>query len=188
MSLEIARLLFVGLARCFGGKEKGVTTCENDVRELLRGVVADVAHHIDAQRWDALQDLYSNTVSTDYTSLFGGSPQVQSRKALIEGWRQVLTGVSTQHLLGPITVELQGVTATARCHVRALHSAAGAPGGSDWEVLGHYVFQLRLETSEWAIAAMTLETLMQMGNSRLLEEVSAARETIDVSTEKTSSS
>jgi hypothetical protein len=123
-----------------------MTTSESDVRDLLRGVVADVAHHIDAKRWDALQSLYSNTVSTDYTSLFGGSPQVQSREALIAGWR--------------------------------LHSAAGAPGGSDWEVLGHYVFQLRREKSKWAIAAMNLETLMQMGNSRLLEEVCAARETI----------
>lgn len=141
--------------------------------DSVRKVVADVAHHIDAKRWNELRALYADQVRTDYTSLFGGSPQEQAGDALIAGWRGVLEKVQTQHLLGPITVELDAGGATARCHVRALHQAPGAPGGEYWEVLGHYVFTLQGGTSGWKISAMKLETLMQTGNTKLLAEASA---------------
>jgi len=100
-------------------------------------------------------------------------PQQQSGDALIAGWRGVLEKVATQHLLGPITVEIDGTAAMARCHVRALHHAAGAPGGEHWEVLGHYVFCLQGGASGWKITAMKLETLLPTGNQNLLAEASA---------------
>ena len=136
----------------------------------VRDVVAGVAHHIDAKRWNELRALYADEVRTDYTSLFGGEPQAQAGDALIAGWRGVLAKVGTQHLLGPITVVLDGAAATARCHVRALHHASGAPSGEHWEVLGHYVFSLRDGASGWKITEMKLETLLQTGNAKLLAE------------------
>jgi hypothetical protein len=141
--------------------------------DAVRDVVAGVAHHIDAKRWDELRALYADEVRTDYTSLFGGEPQVQPGDALIAAWRGVLKVVGTQHLLGPITVGLDGSKATARCHVRALHHATGAPGGELWEVLGHYVFSLRNAASGWKITEMKLETLLQTGNTKLLAETAA---------------
>src|SRR5215813_11313344 len=89
----------------------------------VRDVVAAVAHHIDAKRWDDLRALYAPEVHTDYTTLFGGTPQTQTGDALIAGWRAALGGVRTQHLLGPIRVELAAASATAHCHVRAMHQA-----------------------------------------------------------------
>lgn len=145
-----------------------------DEQEAVRRVVADVAHFIDKKRWVELRSLYADQVSTDYTSLFGGTPQKQAGDALIAGWRGVLEKVQTQHLLGPILVDSNGETATARCHVRALHRATGAPSGEQWEVLGHYVFTLARAGSNWKITAMTLETLLQTGNAKLLAEAAAA--------------
>ena len=144
--------------------------------EAVRATVMAVAHHIDAKRWDALRALYASEVETDYTSLFGGTPQRQSGDALIAGWRSALANVATQHLLGPIDVRVTGAVARAVTHVRALHHVAGAPGGAYWEVLGHYVFDLALSdanTSAWQISGMTLETIMQTGNPNLLAEASA---------------
>jgi len=142
--------------------------------EAIRTVVGNVAHHIDGKRWADLRVLYAAAVTTDYTSLFGGTPQKQSGDDLIAGWRGVLAKVATQHLLGPIEVRATGDAATARCHVRAMHFAPKAPGGEHWEVLGHYVFDLALEGTGWKITGMTLETLMQIGNPKLLMEASAS--------------
>ncbi len=105
--------------------------------EQVRSTVVRVTHHVDRKDWGALRALYADEVETDYTSLFGGTPQRQPADDLIAGWRKALAAVSTQHLLGPIEVELGGSSAVAECHVRAWHHARGAPGGEEWVVGGH---------------------------------------------------
>ena len=140
--------------------------------DAVRATITAVAHHIDAKRWTELRALYAADVDTDYTSLFGGTPQRQSGDALVAGWHSVLANVITHHLLGPIDVRIDGSTAHAATHVRAMHFAASAPGGAQWEVLGHYVFELARDESGWRITGMTLETMLQLGNSSLLAEAS----------------
>jgi hypothetical protein len=148
-------------------------TSEQGQVDSVRDVVAGVVHHIDMKRWSELRALYADEVRTDYTSLFGGTPQTQGGDALIAGWRGALEKVKTQHVLGPIVVDLAGSAATARCHVRAMHLAPGAPSGDAWEVLGHYVFSLARGSAGWKITEMTLVTLLQTGNTKLLAEAAA---------------
>ena len=143
--------------------------------DAIRSVVARVAHTIDRKDWDALAALYADEVETDYTSLFGGAPARQAAGDLIAGWTAALANVSTQHLLGPIDVDVAGARAVAECHVRAWHLAEGAPGGDEWVVGGHYVFGLEREARGWRITRMKLETLQQTGYRRLLEEAAAKR-------------
>jgi len=136
----------------------------------VRTTVAGVVHDIDGKRWRQLRARFAAEVDTDYTSLFGGAPARQSGDALIAGWRDALERVATQHLLGPIEVRVAGERANSWCHVRALHHAAGAPGGELWEVLGHYRFELERGDGGWTIARMVLDTLVQTGNRQLLAE------------------
>ncbi|MGC4000854.1 MAG: nuclear transport factor 2 family protein [Anaeromyxobacter sp.] len=138
-------------------------------RELVQSTVADVAHTIDAKRWPELRALYADQVRTDYTSLFGGAPQLGPADALVAGWQKLLTPVVTQHLLGPVDVTLEGDAATAHCHVRAWHFLKDAPGGEEWVVAGHYVFRLVRRAGGWRIGEMTLQAFYQTGNTRLLE-------------------
>jgi hypothetical protein len=143
---------------------------ESDV-EAVRETVVRVTHEIDAKRWDELRRLYADEVATDYTSLFGGTPMKQTGDALIGGWKSALANVRTHHQLGPIAVKLAGGTATATCQVRGLHQADRAPGGAEWEVLGHYVFELaKRGEGVWTIHGMTLLTRIQTGNTKLLQE------------------
>ena len=132
-------------------------TMDQESREAVRTVIASIPHHIDAKRWGDLRGLFAAEVRTDYTSLFGGSPQTQTGDALVDGWKGMLAVVATQHLLGPITVKGVVTGARAACHVRAMHHAAEALGGPFWEVLGHY----------------ELRTFLQTGNTKLLEEATA---------------
>jgi hypothetical protein len=141
----------------------------------LQSIVACVAHHVDAKRWAELRTLYADELDTDYTSLFGGTPQRQTADALVGGWRTALARVATQHLLGPVVVHLRGTQATARCHVRAMHVLAGAASGASWEVLGHYVFELARGDAGWKIVGMKLETLLQLGNTKLLQETAETK-------------
>jgi hypothetical protein len=135
----------------------------------LQAIVANVAHHVDAKRWAELRTLYADEIDVDYTSLFGGTAERKAADAVVGGWRDVLGKVATQHLLGPIDVVVRGPHATARCHVRATHVLAGAAGGSTWEVLGHYVFELARGEPGWKIVGMKLETFLQLGNLQLLQ-------------------
>src|SRR6476620_5644961 len=109
-----------------------------DILEI-QGVVTRVAHGIDGHHWPALRAQFADDVQTDYTSLFGGTPQDQRADDLMNAWRNLLGAIVTQHLLGPIDVELRGDVARAECHLRAYHVKKGAPGGDDWMLAGHYV-------------------------------------------------
>jgi hypothetical protein len=144
--------------------------------EGVRDTVTLVTHEIDAKRWDELEKLYAEEVTTDYTSLFGGTPVKQPSGSLIGGWKGALGKVATHHQLGPITVKLVGGRATATCQVRALHRADGAPGGTDWEVLAHYVFELsKSSDGTWKIHGRSVLRPIQTGNAKLLQEAGAAR-------------
>lgn len=143
--------------------------------EAVRDTVTRVTHEVDAKRWVELRTLYADEVLTDYTSLFGGTPMKQTGDALINGWKSALAKIQTHHQLGPVAVRLAGSSATATCQLRALHQADAAPGGTQWEVLGHYVFELsRSSDGSWKIHKMTVLTRIQTGNRKLLQEATTA--------------
>jgi hypothetical protein len=140
----------------------------------VRDVVARIAHTIDFRRWSDLRALYGDQVSTDYTSLFGGEVQQQRADDLIEGWRRLLAPLdATQHLLGPIAVQLQGGSAIAECHVRGYHVLHGAAGGDELMVAGQWLIELSERGDGWRITSMTLKTLYQSGNKEILRQAIA---------------
>src|SRR5262245_32156085 len=146
-----------------------MSTSESSDRVAIENTVTGVAHCIDRKAWRELRELFADKVRTDYTSLFGGKPQEQAGDALIDAWRKLLTKVVTQHLLGPITLSIEGASATAHCHVRGYHFVKGAAGGDEWMVAGHYVMELAKAATAWRIRSLTLETFYQTGNMKLLE-------------------
>lgn len=142
-------------------------------RASIQSVIVRVAHEIDRKQWRRLRALYADQVETDYSALFGGTPQRQHGDELVSGWEKTLGAVSTQHLLGPVDVAVTGETATAQCHVRAWHRANGCAGGDEWVVAGHYTFRLAKVGEAWSIDMMGLQVFHQTGNTKLLEEASA---------------
>jgi hypothetical protein len=177
--VKTAALLLTGAGAALALSQAGAAAAPAHPRPLraeeareIQSVVAAVAHHVDARRWTDLRAQFAAEVETDYTSLFGGAVQRQPGDGLIATWQKVFVGVATQHLLGPIDVAAGGKDgqAVARCHVRALHQARGAPGGELWEVLGHYQFELQRSTGGWKIHKLTLQLLIQTGNTKLLAE------------------
>jgi hypothetical protein len=99
------------------------------------------------------------TVSRDYTSLFGGKPDAIAGSALVAERREMLTGLdSHQHLTGPAVVDLEGEEASADVHVVGTHVLEGHPG-SPWVVGGTHRFGLHRREGRWRIAAIKLHDL-----------------------------
>ncbi|MBD0319107.1 MAG: nuclear transport factor 2 family protein [Gemmatimonadetes bacterium] len=170
-SLTSARWIAAGLLTVAMTTTAAVLTARPtpaEDRQAIADVVALVAYEADARDWAALRRLYADTVRVDYTSLNGGEASNVPADGLIAGWRELLPGFDlTQHMLGPVVVALDGDEAVARTHVRALHRIAGAAGGDDWIVGGHYTYRLARRGERWAITGHTLGAAYQEGNRAL---------------------
>lgn len=50
-------------------------------------VLVDLVHAIDTLDWTGVRAALADELTTDYTSLFGGSPQQQTGDELVEQWQ-----------------------------------------------------------------------------------------------------
>jgi SnoaL-like domain len=143
----------------------------------MRGGAADAVARfllaLDDHQWSRVEAALDETVSRDYTSLFGGEADTIAGSALVAEWRELLTDLdSHQHLTGPAVVELNGGEAAADVHVVGTHVLDGDPG-SPWVVGGTYRFALRLREGRWRIAAIKLDTRWQTGDAAILERAAS---------------
>jgi hypothetical protein len=124
-------------------------------------------HAIDTRDWDAVRAAFADTVTTDYTSLFGGEVETQPADDLVDGWARFVPGFdATQHLAGPVVAEHDGATAHAHCAITATHCL----GEARWIVGGHYALQLTTSATGWRITHLTLETAFQDGDRSLPQQ------------------
>jgi hypothetical protein len=135
-------------------------------RPAITNTVIGMLHAIDSRNWDAVRAAFADTVTTDYTSLFGGEPQTQAADSLVGGWADFVPGFdATQHLAGPLVVEREGDTAQARCAITAKHRI----DDSFWTVGGHYQIRLAKTNGAWKITHLTLDTAYEDGDRSLPE-------------------
>lgn len=133
--------------------------------QAIASVVTQLLWAIDTLDWASVAETLAADVYTDYTSLFGGLPVAQSREGLLGTWRAMLPGFdATQHLTGPVLVEIEGERANARCAVTAVHRL----GEALWTVGGHYLLGLtRSDDERWRIQSIVLHTAYVQGDRTL---------------------
>jgi hypothetical protein len=149
----------------------------------MRGEVADAVGRfllaLDDHQWSRVEAALDETVSRDYTSLFGGKPDAIAGSALVAEWREMLTGLdSHQHLTGPAVVDFDREGAPAAVHVVGTHVLEGDPG-SPWVVGGTYRFGLHRREGRWRIAAIKLDTRWQTGDAAILGRAAGAEQVPD---------
>ncbi|HEY8525291.1 MAG TPA: nuclear transport factor 2 family protein [Acidimicrobiales bacterium] len=125
---------------------------------------------VDTLDWDGVAAALAPTVTTDYTSLWGGEPETLAAGELIGRWRELLTGFdATQHLTGPVVVtSADGDRATCATTVRGYHHVAGAGGGT-WMCAGRYEMGLARTSGGWRVAAITLHVAYEDGDRGLVD-------------------
>jgi SnoaL-like domain len=139
-------------------------------RQRLAETVTRMFVHTDRREWEALEGLFTETVTIDWTSLSGGEPVTLQAAQLVTGWRDALGGFrATQHLIGNLLIEvLDGERAVVSCYGVATHVLPTELAASHWRVAGAYRFELQRHGDDWRIAAATFTALWGDGNKELL--------------------
>jgi SnoaL-like domain len=122
------------------------------------GVLTRMLHAIDRLDWTTVRDSFTDTVYTDYTSLWGGAPGTAAIDELVGQWQEFVQGFgATQHLTGPLSVSGDRVDT----HVTAHHWRSGT--GNAWVVHGHYIARI----AGRKISELTLQTFHASGDPDL---------------------
>ena len=139
-------------------------------RLAITDVVNSMGTLADLGQYDRLQQLFSDRVTVDYTSLFPGEVQEISAEQLMTQWQSVLPGFdATQHLITNHQITIDGNEATAVAYVRATHKL----GDEMWVVGGYYVDELVRTDEGWKLKAIQYNALYEEGNRALVEQAAA---------------
>ena len=90
-----------------------------------------------AKDWDAMGQLFTETVYHDRTSLTGGEPYTAPVAQFVEGWRQTLQAMDAiHHQITNHVISIDGDDATCTANMQGTHVLANASGGPMWTVGG----------------------------------------------------
>lgn len=123
-----------------------------DEREIV-ALAAKYCWSLDTRRWDDLDDVFL----PDATAQLGpGEPLIgaEAIKTFIARSLGVLDG--SQHLIGTHQVQVDGDTATHRCHLHAQHIRDQSDMSKNFVVAGPYEDDLVRTAAGWRIKHRTL--------------------------------
>jgi len=118
--------------------------------------IAQLAHAQDDQDWEAVAAAFV----ADAVYLYPGGT-LEGVDEIIERTRNALKVLdASQHLVGSITVSMDGDTASSRAYFQGQHLRAGTPGGDLYAIAGTYSdrwvrtaegwrIEMRTQTYEW---------------------------------------
>nr|WP_244164853.1 nuclear transport factor 2 family protein [Streptomyces silaceus] len=123
----------------------------------------------DRREWTAFDDIFTEEVDLDYTSLNGGEPLRMPRQGIINGWTTALGGLdATQHLVANHRVTVNGDTAECTASVLATHVLENDQGEATWTVGGHYLFNLVRAADHWRISGLRMTADWTSGNRDIM--------------------
>lgn len=125
---------------------------------------------VDTRDFDMFRSLFTDEVTVDYTSMFGGEPYTLRADDLVINWKGLLTAFeSTQHIISNHVVKMEDAAATCTAHFQAHHILLNKRGGCSWTVAGYYVHNLVRVNDAWKIRAVKLVNLWGEGNFDLVK-------------------
>lgn len=136
-----------------------------DQAEISRSIT-DIAAGADRHEWDRVRGAFAETVTTDYTSLWGGDPVTQPAGELIAGWSGFLPGFdATHHMVTNHTVKsIDGDSAMAEADFTATHRI----DEQLWTLGGRYTYELKQSDDRWLVTSMTMTALWETGDRGLV--------------------
>jgi hypothetical protein len=130
-------------------------------------VVGALGVRVDARDWNGVWALFAQEVRIDYTSLFGGEPEVVKADELVERWKRMIPGFThTTHVIAQPEIVVAYDRATASASVVAWHLIDDPTlmGNDHWTVGGCYLFELVSAGGSWRITSLTLARAWARGN------------------------
>jgi ABC-type glycerol-3-phosphate transport system substrate-binding protein len=128
--------------------------------------ITDIAAGADRHDWTRVRDAFADTVTTDYSSLWGGDPVTQPADDLVGGWAAFLPGFDvTHHMVTNHTiVAMDETTASAEADFTATHRIDDGL----WVLGGRYSYELVKGETRWEVTSMTMTALWETGDRALV--------------------
>ncbi len=124
----------------------------------------------DQRDWEKVEQLFSDEVLLDYSSMTGNEATTLKPTDITTAWKGILPGFQhTHHQIGNITTQVTGDRAAVFCYGTATHYLADESGNL-WTVVGSYDFELASNDGLWTIDAMKFNFKYQDGNTSLPEK------------------
>jgi ketosteroid isomerase-like protein len=116
-------------------------------RAMISDLVMNCAQAQDRHDWSAVAATYAEDAVYRHP---GG--EMVGVEAIVQRTRNALEALdASQHLLGSMTVDVDGNTAHARCYFHAQHVREGARGGDLYTIAGTYADTLVRTPDGWRI-------------------------------------
>lgn len=130
--------------------------------------LTDIAAGADRHDWARVRGAFTETVTTDYSSLWGGDPVMQPADELVAGWAEFLPGFDvTHHMVTNHTItETTDSTAKAEADFTATHRIDDAL----WVLGGRYSYELERTNSRWRVSSLTMVVLWETGDRALVAQ------------------
>lgn len=140
----------------------GAMADETEITHTL----TDIAAGSDRHDWTRVRAAFADTVTTDYTGLWGGDPITQPADELIAGWAAFLPGFEiTHHMVANHTVTtITDTTAKAEADFTATHRIED----TFWVLGGRYSYELEKSNERWLVTSMTMTPLWETGDRALV--------------------
>ena len=151
------------------------TPTQTEDRLAILDLIGRLVLVLDGRDWDALGQLFTDTVYHDRTSLTGGEPYTAPVAQFVEGWRQTLQSMdAVHHQITNHVISLDGDQATCAANMQGTHVLANPSGGPMWTVGGRHDYQLQRTPDGWRIAGLTFTLQWATGNMNVLTLAAAA--------------
>lgn len=124
-------------------------------------VITDIAAGADRHDWPRVRAAFADTVTTDYSSLWGGAPVTQPADDLVADWAAFLPGFDiTHHMVTNHTItRLNESSAQAEADFTATHRIDDGL----WVLGGRYSYELTKSGPRWQVTSMTMTALWETG-------------------------
>jgi len=120
---------------------------------------------LDSRDWAGLARCFTPDARAYYTGL----PPAESYRAIEDTCRATLTPLTgSQHLIGNVTVTLEGDSANCICYLQAQHVKTGTPGGDNFIIAGRYRDRFVRTDEGWRIQERHLDIVWTAGNPAVL--------------------
>jgi ketosteroid isomerase-like protein len=145
------------------------STTETADRLAIIELIGRLVQVLDARDWDALGELFTDSVYSDRTSLLGGDPVTVSRNDFVAGWKQTLQNFdAVHHMITCHVITLDGDRATCTANMMGTHIYTNHSGGPVWTVGGRHDYRLERAADGWQIAGLTFTIQWASGNMNIV--------------------
>jgi ketosteroid isomerase-like protein len=119
---------------------------------------------LDTKHLDALRSVFATDATADLNGV-----HCEGQDAIIARIERPLSRLdATQHLVGNHQVQVDGDTATHRCHLQSQHVKRGTAGGDNYLIGGIYEDRLARRPEGWRITHRTMTAVWTDGNAAVI--------------------